>query len=378
MAANIWRPAGVNNNYNNSLNWSLLAVPTASDGNVATFDANILSGPCTVNVASVCNSVDFSAYNNTITMTNTLTSSGNVILGSGMTISGASQLIVNASSTLTANGKLWPNGITINGATSTYTLADIWTVGGTFTFGAAGVVNTLNGSSLRCNANFTQVGTGQSGTTNIFLQGTGNWTVNAGTLYNPITFNGTYTFVGATLTYSTGILTYSAGTIGGTVPALVIGGSCTLNTSGMNWNNITQSTAGAIVTLTSALNSIGTTAIAANTIFSGTAGVNASTFNCTTAGVSTTFRSGLTYSVSTAMTLRGTAASNIVFISSTTGTQYNLVLSAGATQDVSFTNATDANSNLGLTIYDYKGAINNTANWFTASTVSYPNMNFTF
>ena len=104
MAANTFTGL-VNSNYGTAGNWSLLAVPTANDGNTATFGAT--SPACTVNVASVCNSIDFTGYTNTITMTNTITvgsgASGTITLGTTtVNVSGVSALIATGTVFLTS------------------------------------------------------------------------------------------------------------------------------------------------------------------------------------------------------------------------------------------------------------------------------------
>jgi hypothetical protein len=187
MAANIFTGA-TNNNWNDASNWSLLAIPTASDTNIATF--NIASPNCTVNGgARVCNHIDFTGYLNTITMTNTITVSGNVTFGVGMLIAGASTLIINAASTMTSNGVVWPNNLTITGNV-TYTLADNWTVNGTLTFGNSGN-SVMNGNIMNAKGNFTHGTSGAgSGTTHIKINGTGaqTWTATTTTIRNNITF----------------------------------------------------------------------------------------------------------------------------------------------------------------------------------------------
>jgi len=135
MAANIFQSGGVNNNWNTTGNWSLGAVPTASDGNIATFNAS--SPNCTVNIAAVCNNIDFTGYTNTITMTNGITVSGNITLGSSMLISGAGGLTSNGSGTWISNNKTWPNSMTVS-ATATITISSfMFTIGGTLTLSAA-------------------------------------------------------------------------------------------------------------------------------------------------------------------------------------------------------------------------------------------------
>ena len=56
-----------------------------------------------------------------------MTVAGSVTLVSAMTITGTAQLTVNTTSTLTSNGKTFPNILRLSGVV-TYTLADSWTV----------------------------------------------------------------------------------------------------------------------------------------------------------------------------------------------------------------------------------------------------------
>lgn len=98
-------------NWNSATSWSTISsisaintgtFPSSTTADPVIFDAN--SSACTVNVASACTSLSLTGYANTITFTNTLTSSGSVTL----------------TNTATYNG---PNGITITGVTSTMTFA---------------------------------------------------------------------------------------------------------------------------------------------------------------------------------------------------------------------------------------------------------------
>jgi hypothetical protein len=133
MAVNAFRGT-TDSNWGTAANWTQGTVPTAADGHVTTFDAS--SPNCTVNTSSrVCNNLDFTGYTNTITMTNQITVSGNVTLVSTMAsrVAGAGALLINATSTMTSNGGTWPNALTIQGISQTYTLADNWVVTGTFT-----------------------------------------------------------------------------------------------------------------------------------------------------------------------------------------------------------------------------------------------------
>lgn len=124
MADRYFRNTG-NVNWGVTTNWSATsgggsvgAIPTSAD--TVFFDTN--SGPCTVNVAGVCTSIDFTNYTNTITMTNGISVWGNITLFSGMTISGTGGLTINANSTISPNNRTWPNNITTSGSTSAITI----------------------------------------------------------------------------------------------------------------------------------------------------------------------------------------------------------------------------------------------------------------
>jgi len=139
MAIYYWR--GLSNaNWGTAGNWSTGststlggAVPTNVDDLI--FDTN--SSACTVNVVGVCRSINFTDYTQTITMTNNITiganggSNAGVTLGSSMGIAGTGALnLVTANSTLTSNGRIWPNTLNIgsNAANSNTwcTIADVW------------------------------------------------------------------------------------------------------------------------------------------------------------------------------------------------------------------------------------------------------------
>lgn len=126
-----------------SSNWSLTsgggatgAVPTASD--TAVFDSNSIS--CTLNTSNrVCLALSATTYTNTLAFTTlNLTVSGNIDLGSGMTLTNTTGgLVVNANSTIRTNGKTMsvPFSALTGGITLTFTddfiLSDSLTIFGT-------------------------------------------------------------------------------------------------------------------------------------------------------------------------------------------------------------------------------------------------------
>lgn len=219
MAANIFSGA-TDSTWGTATNWSLGAVPTASDTNVATFDAT--SPACTVNASNrVCNGLDFTGYTNTITMTFNITVSGSVTLAAGMTIAGTGTLAINTTSTLTSNGKTWPNALTITGATSTHTLADNWTVSGLVSVASSSQAVTINGNTINCGAGITFNATSGSVSGSTVFNVTATGTLSAPSIttgrgiLNPIVINAP----GGTVTISTvfacdlGKVSYIEGTV---------------------------------------------------------------------------------------------------------------------------------------------------------------------
>lgn len=203
-------------NWGTAGNWLNAAVPTATDGYIATFNAT--SPNCSVNSSNrACNALNFTGYTNTITMTFAITVSGAITFSSGMGISGTGAFgAVSATSTLTSNGKTIP--VLTIGGTSTYTLADNFTVidlnAGTLTS-----TTTINGNQITILGNFNGGGrsTGSvAGTTNFIMAGTGSiiFPTTTGKLCtNNFTIASTavVTFPSGTLRYDTGTFTVETG-----------------------------------------------------------------------------------------------------------------------------------------------------------------------
>lgn len=208
--------------------------PSSTD----TIDFTATSGQLTVNTNFTIAGIDFTNYVNTLTMSAVLSVNGNVTLVAGMTIAGASRLSINATSTITSNGKTWPNAVDFNmtAGSQTVTVADDWNITGTVSF----LTNTatFNGNKISVGGSLTNNTNG--GTTLFELVGTGTWTSSG--FKNSLTINtaGTIT-VSGTVSYSTGTLTYIAGTVVTTSSTLSIVTTSTLNTDGIIWNNVTFS-----------------------------------------------------------------------------------------------------------------------------------------
>ena len=224
--------------------------PSSTD----TIDFTATSGQLTVNANFTIAGIDFTNYVNTLTMSAILFVKGNVTLVAGMTIAGASRLSVNATSTITSNGKTWPNAVDFNmtAGSQTVTVADDWNITGTVSFLTN--IATFNGNKISVGGSLTNNTNG--GTTLFELVGTGTWTSSG--FKNSLTINtaGTIT-VSGTVSYSTGTFTYVSGTVVTTSSTLSIVTTSTLNTDGIIWNNFSNF-ANTPVTLTSDLYCTGT------------------------------------------------------------------------------------------------------------------------
>ncbi len=353
--------AGGTGNWNSTTNWSDtsggasgFSFPVAGD--TVTIDNNSVNTNLTVNVLSSCTSfVITGTYTGTVALNASLVCSSTFTLVSTMTLTTSSinnQLQFTAAGVRTSAGIVIPCGLRFgSGSGVTVTLGDNWTVTGSVQInGNNTVTQTINGNTLTINGGL-QCGIGflnvMDGTTSVVMSGTGTITcLNGSVIRNNLEINtsGTIT-LGAIVTYNTNTLKYTTGTIVQNSPnSLGVGGGATFTINApLTLNQIT----------------FGTCTI------NGTNGFTVTNLSNTTAGTTTTWKNGNTYTINGTLTLRGTFASNIVFVSSTPGSQYNFVLTnnGATTQDVGFINCTDANSNSGLTIWDYPGSISNASNW---------------
>ena len=278
--------------------------------------------------------------------------------GSFGTFSGA--LSINNTTTLDWGGStnIMPLAIFTVNATVTITLLSNVYLSGTFT--QSGGTYTINGFTIFLSGNLTTTTGIMQGTTVFTLSGGGTWSGNF-PVKNSITFAGNYT-VSGTVQYNTGTMTYSSGTITTTSSTITVGASTTFATSGMSWNNITVS-ATSTLTINSTLTVGGTLTLSANTTFAGTAGFSVNTLSATTAGLTHTLVHAVTYTVTTSLVFTGTLASHMVVISDDGTTKALLTLTPGASQSVSFTNATRIDSSGGQTIWDFGGTLTTTVNW---------------
>ena len=358
MATYYFRNVGTN--WGDAANWSLTdgggatgAVPLATDDVIFTNN----SGNCTVNALNrVCRSLNFSTYTNTITMTFQITVSGNVTLGASMGIAGTSTLNINATATLTSNGKTWPNSLNLLGTSTIFTLADNWIITGSLTQNGTSNVLNNNGTTktITVNGGLTINTSSLTGTANIIMGGTGTLssTTSGFFLRNNLEINtlGTITF-GTNFTYNTGTFTYTTGTIVSTGSTF----------------NITVATTFVINAVGFTINTLNATA---NVIFSGTNGCTITTFSVrtTSAAITHTFQSLRTYNITT-LRLAGATGFNVSIVASTPGSQ--AILTLGNTSNNYLLNVTDIDSSLGSAGFTSGGILTNATNWTSAAAALY-------
>ena len=268
-------------NWTSTTAWVGGVIPTAVDDVVAT----ATSGPLTVSSsASVAKSVDFTNYVNTFAINAILSIAGNLTLSAGMTITGtAGTLVFTANATWTSNGKTWTGNYLVNTATLTITLADNAIIGGNTTHSSGGGVHTFNGFTLSFNGNVSASSGRVFAGTTTYRFTTATTQAITGTFQSDVVIiaTGTVTLTNLIFTPATNkTITYTSGIIppGTGVLALVPTGalSVTLNTSGMSWNNISNTGNNSIVLL-SALNVTGTATLNNSPTFVGAFPLN--TFN---------------------------------------------------------------------------------------------------
>ncbi len=261
MAANNFTGA-TDSNWGTNTNWSTNSVPTANDGNTATFTGS--SPNCTVNTSNrVCNNIDFTNYTNTITMSNAITVSGTITFGSGMHVSGAGGILMNANSTLTSNTFTWPNNMQLQGSGSaTITLSGNAAVTGLLTLGTA--ANTLAFNATVAET-ITVAGGVTIASTTAIVSGTATVIASGGTVTGPTStgsFKCPLTFSSASASVASGNFRYGTGPLTATAAAtasaatLLIVASTTLTCSQMSWGAVTLN-ATLTLTLTQDLNIAG-------------------------------------------------------------------------------------------------------------------------
>jgi len=379
MAVNLFTNGAGGNTWNTAGNWSLGTIPTVSDGHVTTFDNT--SPNCTMGAARSCNAINFNGgtgYTNKLTIsTFQLTVAGNVELGASMGISGTGTLAASKSGggscTLTSNGFTWPNNFSVGGSgggTWTVTLVGDFTVTGVVSQGGSHAIVWNKTTSEKLYANGGLTVSINSATGNLdFVLGGGNWTMTAtnGWPYNT-ELAGNIT-IGTNIYFRTGTLLWSSGTIDTTTNSstLNLTATCTLDTDGVTWYNVTaNSTGGTTFTINSDFDISNTfTIVAAGSgyIFAGTAGWTCGTLSCLAAAAqSITLKESITYTITTLLSCYLSRTGSVVlFTSSHASTKANLVLVNGA-ECKCLASFTRIDASGGRTIRTFNGVLTSTEN----------------
>lgn len=291
-----WRGT-TNSNWGTASNW--LADGTGSGVPTTATDAvfDNLSPACTVNITTaVCRNLNFNSgtgYANTITMTNNITIGSNlsaspnhsVTLSSSASFAaagtGALVTRANGTTTLTGNGRTWPNPLNINtvlvAVSSTVSLNGNWTNGGNVGMGPGSSITLTGAFNLTCNANLTinvgpstnsSVQCNSGALSTIVLAGNSTYTAGAANIGVNLTINApgnTITLAdgasyGGFGTTTSSAFTYVAGTVvcsgtfhlnfsqSGSPYTVNINGNpstaaTTTNTTGVNFSNLSLRTA---------------------------------------------------------------------------------------------------------------------------------------
>jgi len=364
MAVNRFTNGAGGNTWNTAGNWSLGSIPTVSDGHVTTFDGT--SPNCTMGGARSCNAIDFTGYTNTLTMgTNTLTVAGNVTLDTGLLISGSGAMTINATSTITSNGRSWPNNMNWTGGSTTKTLSGDFTISGTLTV-SAGQQTLAQTSAEILNVNGLTIGTASriSGTSVIVIK-SGTWTCgSSASVGTNLKFDGNIT-VSGTVEFGSETLTYVSGTITTGTSILSLTMSCTLDTNGISWYDILFSQSGQTYTINSLLtatNQIDNTQVGTYT-FTGTAGFICKNLIITATGASTiTLKDGITYTIESLFeAYLSRLGSHVQFTSSHGTNKTNLTLKFGNICKCS-ADFTRVDASGGRTIRTFNGTITDCVN----------------
>ena len=359
-----------------------------------------------------------------------VTIQGNITMGSVTYASSGTPTLTYTSGTVTLSGS--PT-LTISGnctinctGLSTSNFFGLLSISGSVT---------ISGTGLYCNGITT--GGVLSGSITVFLVG-GTWTSSGNSCNVNLTIVGNVTFAASVLFGNSGTptLTYISGTPVVSGSTLTLGASCTLNTAGMSFNNLTITNAvGTTITNNSLLTINGTLTVPASNaiVFAGTGGITipnltlpafaatfSSTLSCTNltlasstytfnglltvsgtlnlpngsitfagsagfnvanllattiAGVYTcTLSAGVTYTVTASISITTTAVANTYTLASSSGSVLAiLTLGHSATQSLAYVvNATRIDSSNGQTIYTVKGTITSSNNW--TNTLGYGNI----
>lgn len=366
MAAKYWvgGNASPNNNATSPTNWSLssggtgnAAAPTISDD--VYFDSNSGALPWILTASTSWKSLTITSGYTGLMTHNTgqnLTVVNNITLSNNYSIAGLGNLIWSGAGTLTSNGMVWPNNLTLSGV-FTKVLSGDFNIGGLLSVSG---VTVLNGAILYC-VGLTSA-SAISGTASIVLKG-GTWGSVGIVSLASLSFDGNVTIAGS-LNIKGTTLNYISGTIVTSGSTLIMSGAIVLNTSPIifnlvAWSGITSMTINSLFqSATLQINNLSFSIL-------GTAGFIIDTLNdlhaVTTATL--TFAYSNTYIVTKALNIFRMAYNNpLTYISNDPTQRVPFILQYGATCNVANVNFTRFNASGGRTITTFNGVVTDSPN----------------
>jgi len=268
---------------------------------------------------------------------------------------------------MTSGGVIWGAPLTLTG-TNTKTLFGNWSVTLVSILGSAVTLNKDTTETLTATGGLTM-----SSNTLQTLSGTADVILTGGTWSGASAFSGNSLTIAGNVTISTGVsittttLTYSSGTVTHSGTLNISGSNSTLNTAGITWSNITMNGA-PTATITSLLTITGTLTLSAGSTctFAGTAGFTCSNLTGGASGLGQilTLQAGITYTVTSALTINGTRIGLIQTITSSSGvggTKAILTLNPGATCNA-LASFTRIDASAGKTISTFNGTVTDCSN----------------
>lgn len=298
----------------------------------------------------------------TTTLTTDLYTTTLRLVGTG-TFAGAGKVNGNWSVT---NLRILPTTTTVWTMTNNWSCVNLILTPATFQL-------TLSGAfSLTITGDITGVGSGVLlGAAGLIYAGTGTWNA-TNVIRNNFNINtaGTLT-LGADVTYNTGTLTYTAGTVDAMTnnSRLDIAANTTLNTDGMSWNIIDFSPllAGSTITLTSNLSAVTMNIWHYTAIFAGAGVWTVDNFNMSIAFAASHILQlsiGNEYTVNVSITIISLADYPILIKSSVGGTKAKLTYNGTSNnQRLIEVDATDIDSSDGNKLWTLGGTLSGSLNW---------------
>jgi hypothetical protein len=271
-----------------------------------------------------------------ITVSGSVYYRGNLTYVSGTITTTGSTLFINSTATLNTASVNW-NNVTIN-TTGVITLTSNLNIGGNFTAVSQNITVNKNTSEVVNVSNGITASQSISGTADIYLKG-GTWTGGTGGagvtvgITSNLYLDGNIT-LSNNVYYRTGTLTYLSGTIDTTTnnSTLNLTGSCTINTDGITWYNVsTTNTTLQTYTINSLLTINNVFTIGGNgtsMTFNGSHGWVAATLLKTDISSSTiSLKEFITYTITTSFLCFSSRTGSIVLFTSSHGTnRANLVM----------------------------------------------------